>query len=296
MIESKIIQIDSVKPHPDNYNTHPDEQVSGLGESFSAFDQVKNIVIWRGLILAGNGFWLAMKRAGASEIEAKDVSGWDEDKALAFMQADNEWARKGVRDPAKLLELVNRAGKASPYRGAAGLSDLDITKLVREAKMAKREPLKLVDDPAALVQGARGNAQGAGGRAEYGDGQGNGSGQDGARGTGGVAPGRPVAKFPLAIVLSAEQNRAWTEYKKSIGKVADTAAFLMLFEAVMNTGDLADQDGESHYWAGGVSGDRYAADQPQIADGIVSPAPARESGRLADGDGADDDQDDGADE
>jgi hypothetical protein len=40
---------------PGNYNKHGDTQLEHLGRSLTRFEQVKNIVVWKNKVIAGNG-------------------------------------------------------------------------------------------------------------------------------------------------------------------------------------------------------------------------------------------------
>ena len=55
----KKVKITELKPHPQNPNTHPDNQLKELENSLVEFDQVKNIVVWQGQVIAGNGLLIA---------------------------------------------------------------------------------------------------------------------------------------------------------------------------------------------------------------------------------------------
>lgn len=84
----KTVTIADLKDHPNNPNTHPDKQIDALVESLDRFDQVKNIVIWQGYILAGHALRASALKKGLPTLEAVDVSHWSEGEATAFMLAD----------------------------------------------------------------------------------------------------------------------------------------------------------------------------------------------------------------
>lgn len=198
----RSVAIDTLKPHPRNPNKHPLEQVKALAESAREFDQTRNIVVWKGLIIAGEGFWRGAKKAGLTQVEIKDVSHWSEAKALAYMYADNDLAKRSDLNPEGallLLELAEKGGEHVP-----GVTDEERLTMAKRAKLSKREQVKLAADPEAMV-----NAPQAGPTSQAGQ-----------------------AKFPLAIVLSAEQNRRWQEYKQTVDIKTDGAAFWQMFEAV----------------------------------------------------------------
>jgi hypothetical protein len=111
-MQEKTIVLSEYKPHPQNYNEHPETQLIELEKSLQLYGQPKNIVVWRGHFLAGHGLAEAAKRQGLKTLKAIDVSEWDEDKALGFLIADNETARMAIRNDeilGQLLESINNA-------------------------------------------------------------------------------------------------------------------------------------------------------------------------------------------
>lgn len=105
-MKTKKVKISSLKPHPKNPNTHPKGQIAELKDSLNQFDQVKNIVVWQGWVIAGNGLLMAAKKQGRKEIEIQDVSGWPEEKAIAFMISDNRLAELAIKDDDILADLL----------------------------------------------------------------------------------------------------------------------------------------------------------------------------------------------
>ena len=70
ILRDQEIGIDSVQPHPDNYNLHPPDQIEGLMQSLVDFRQIGSIVVKGPYIYAGNGLWEAAKRLGWETIRA----------------------------------------------------------------------------------------------------------------------------------------------------------------------------------------------------------------------------------
>jgi DNA modification methylase len=105
-METIEISLNEYQPHPRNPNTHPDNQLDALGDSLNKFSQVKNIVVWRGYYLAGHGLAEAARRRGLKALAAVDVSGWDEEQAIAFMLADNRLSEMAIMDPVALGDLL----------------------------------------------------------------------------------------------------------------------------------------------------------------------------------------------
>ena len=102
----KTVTIADLEPHPQNPNTHPVKQIDALGDSLDEFDQVKNVVIWRGQILAGHGLVTAALKSGRLTLDAVDVSHWDEAKATAFMLADIRTPGMAIVDDQILVEAL----------------------------------------------------------------------------------------------------------------------------------------------------------------------------------------------
>ena len=94
------------KPHPQNPNTHPGPQIDALADSLEEFEQVKNIVVWRGHYIAGHGLAAAATARGLTTLAAVDISEWDEARAVAFMLADNRLADMAIMDETALTDLL----------------------------------------------------------------------------------------------------------------------------------------------------------------------------------------------
>jgi hypothetical protein len=106
-MKTKTIKIAEYKHHPKNPNTHPEHQLKELAKSLDRFSQVKNIVVWNGFFLAGHGLALAAEKEGIEELEAVDVSEWDEQKAIEFMIADNRLPELSIIDNEMLTAVFN---------------------------------------------------------------------------------------------------------------------------------------------------------------------------------------------
>ena len=100
------VKISNLKSHPENPNTHPDNQLKELQNSLDQFEQVKNIVVWQGKVIAGNGLMEAARLQNRTEIEVQDVSDWPEEKAISFMIADNRLQELAVMDNNILSGLI----------------------------------------------------------------------------------------------------------------------------------------------------------------------------------------------
>ena len=102
----KTVKISNLKSHTSNPNSHSAAQLQELQNSLDKFDQVKNIVVWQGHVIAGCGLLEAAKAQGREEIEIQDVSDWPEKKALSYMIADNRLADLAIMDDDLLAGLL----------------------------------------------------------------------------------------------------------------------------------------------------------------------------------------------
>lgn len=151
-----------LKPYPTNYNIHPPEQIGELARSLADFEQVKNIVTWRGYILAGHGLVEAALQSNLPLVEARDVSDWPAEKAEAFLIADNETARLAQPDYARMQGLVNQV-KAGGVETIAGVTPARLAEIVAEAQRVNGKPGRDVEpqlDRAAQLREKWGTAVG----------------------------------------------------------------------------------------------------------------------------------------
>jgi len=88
----ETIQIQILKPHPENYNSHPEDQISHLKESIKANGIYRNIVISSDdFILCGHGVVEAMKQLEIQEAPIIRVPFLHSDlRAKKLLIGDNE--------------------------------------------------------------------------------------------------------------------------------------------------------------------------------------------------------------
>lgn len=126
-------RIDTLRPHPENYNEHPADQVARLQLSLRTFGQTRSIVAWRGYILAGEGLWLAAKAEGYDRLRIDQIDPeLSELEAQSYIAADNELARQSQADEVQLYALVMEARqKSAELALAIGFDEDDIAQLAR---------------------------------------------------------------------------------------------------------------------------------------------------------------------
>ena len=156
-ITSATVALADCVAHERNYNRHPDSQVADIAESLQTFGQVKPVVVQlRGdgkyNIIAGHGVTLGARKLGWDKIEARIVpASWSKTKALAYLAADNELAKRGDPDQAQLAKIVADIAQAEG-EAIAKLAAGD-AKALRDL-MAQANPIEETADAGELIDKA----------------------------------------------------------------------------------------------------------------------------------------------
>ncbi len=131
-----IIPIEKIKPHPENYNGHPDAQLIQLEASYEEFGQYNSIVVWQRpggeyLQVARHGFLEAMKREGAVEVRA-DILPEDTDPMTIkrILLADNLHPQNSATDEALLAELLQEQVDAGYALAALGSDEESLRQML----------------------------------------------------------------------------------------------------------------------------------------------------------------------
>lgn len=115
----EFVSIDSLEPHPRNYQDHPDDQLDEIGASLMAHGFFKNVVVAEdGTILAGHGVVAACRRLGVVAVPIRRMPYPPADpRALQIVAADNELTRRAERDDRGLAELLHELHEAEMLPG-----------------------------------------------------------------------------------------------------------------------------------------------------------------------------------
>ena len=106
---TSVVAIDSLRPWPTNYLIHGQDQLEALGSSLATFGQAKNIVTWRGYIVAGHGLVEAAKQLGWTHIEVKELNpDLTEIQVEAYLIADNRTAELSTKNESLLADMLHR--------------------------------------------------------------------------------------------------------------------------------------------------------------------------------------------
>jgi len=128
-ITNALIPIDAITPHPRNYRSHPDTQLTYLQASHERFGQYRSVVLWsrpRGkyVTVAGHGIIEAMRQRGVTEIRADVLpQNTPQTEIDAILIADNNIAQHASDDDALLAQLLQEQQNAGFDLAALGSDD-----------------------------------------------------------------------------------------------------------------------------------------------------------------------------
>ena len=110
------VALADVRPHPRNYQTHPDEEIQHLMQSLTMHGVYRNVVIARdGTLLAGHGVVEAARRLGYTSLTMKRLAlDPHEPRALQILVGDNEIARLAIKHEDALAALLQELSQDDP--------------------------------------------------------------------------------------------------------------------------------------------------------------------------------------
>ena len=104
----EVVPLDTLRPHPRNYRTHPATQLTHLRASLQQHGVYRNVVMARdGTLLAGHGVVEAARSLGLTTLPVQRLDLDPEDpRALQILVGDNALARLALDDEAALRGLL----------------------------------------------------------------------------------------------------------------------------------------------------------------------------------------------
>jgi ParB-like chromosome segregation protein Spo0J len=100
------VPMKDIEEAPFNYNLHPQNQIDELRGSLEEFGQFKNIVLWKGYCIAGNGLTFAARSMGWESLKAVIRDELTEEQAKRLCLADNATPYLAMPDSQKLEDLL----------------------------------------------------------------------------------------------------------------------------------------------------------------------------------------------
>lgn len=130
---SVLRSITDLKPHPQNYRTHPEDQIRHIMQSITEHGLYRNVVVARdNTILAGHGVVTAALRLGGITqipVVRLDIDP-DSATALKVLAGDNEIGRLADNDDRRLTELLRSVRDELGDLSGTGFDDAMLANLV----------------------------------------------------------------------------------------------------------------------------------------------------------------------
>jgi hypothetical protein len=93
IVKVERVRIDSLILDPENARKHSKRNIDAIAGSLSTFGQRRPLVVWDGIVIAGNGTLEAARSIGWTDIEITRVPpDWTHEQARAYALADNRTA------------------------------------------------------------------------------------------------------------------------------------------------------------------------------------------------------------
>lgn len=136
----ETVPIDSIQIDPANLRRHPERNLAAIKGSLARFGQQRPLIVdHRGVIIAGNGTYVAARDLGWTEIRIvrTELRG---SEATAFAIADNrtsetsEWDQQGLADVLSALRAED-----ADLAAAAGYTAAELAELLGEQQSAGAE-------------------------------------------------------------------------------------------------------------------------------------------------------------
>jgi hypothetical protein len=146
LFTTEDVALSSLRPHPRNYQGHPDDELEHIKASITEHGMYRNIVVANdGTILAGHGVSEAARQLGLTTIPVRRMPYGPEDpRALKILVADNEISHLAERDDRALSELLKSLYESADLLGT-GYDEMMLANLA----MVTRPAAEIADIDAA---------------------------------------------------------------------------------------------------------------------------------------------------
>ena len=126
-----LTDVSLLKPHPENYKKHPQDQLEHISKSIQENGIYRNIVISNdNVILAGHGVFEACKRLGFVKVPTLKINISSSDpRAIKLLISDNEIIHLAEIDQIKLSDMLKTINDNNTLL-ATGYDDLMLSNLL----------------------------------------------------------------------------------------------------------------------------------------------------------------------
>lgn len=137
----EVWPIDRVKPNPLNSKQHSDAQVDQLVAAFEEFGQTFPVLVdEKGMLVAGEGRWLAAKKREQGTIKVLVARGWSEAKKRAYLIMDNKLAENSTWDRQRLASEVANLSLVGFDVSLLGFDSGQIKAMIANAAKVQGDP------------------------------------------------------------------------------------------------------------------------------------------------------------
>lgn len=130
----ELADIESLKPHPRNDNTHPKEQIRKLADIITAngFRESIKVSTLSGCITKGHGRWMAAQKLGMTSVPVEHQYYANEVEEIADIMAGNRVTRLSIMDFDKSLENMKLLKIEAISLRAIGMDDKEFDRALKK--------------------------------------------------------------------------------------------------------------------------------------------------------------------
>lgn len=128
-----LTPIDQIKPNPSNPRQHSPAHITELARSIEEFGFTTLILVEEtGMILAGEGRWLAAKQCNMTHLPTRVISGLTETNKLLYVIADNQLGLNSTWDEDLFNKVIEKLEREAADLNLTGLSLQDIDRALAD--------------------------------------------------------------------------------------------------------------------------------------------------------------------
>jgi DNA modification methylase len=143
----ELRRIDELKAYPNNARTHSEKQIAQIARSIERFEFLNPVLIDDdGMIIAGHGRVLALKKLGRKEIPCLKISHMSDAEKRAYILADNRLAEKAGWDKEILAIELQGLIDLNFEVEMVGFEPTEIDALLCEISESKADSQKAAED------------------------------------------------------------------------------------------------------------------------------------------------------
>lgn len=108
-VTKKTALISELKPHPKNYQMHPEDQLEHLRQRIKQYGIYREVVIAKEdkTILAGHGIVEAARSMGMTRVPVFELDiKWDSPEAMKLLAGDNEVSHLAIKNDRQLSDML----------------------------------------------------------------------------------------------------------------------------------------------------------------------------------------------